>query len=124
MAKPAFVDVDVPKEIAEKVYQLIEIARDSGQLRKGTNETTKAIERSIAKLVVIAEDVEPPEIVMHLPVLCREKNVAYVFVPSKKELGTAAGIEVPTAAIGITNEGKGKKELEEVTRALKEIRKG
>jgi len=56
--------------VAEKTYQLVQIARDSGKLRKGTNETTKAIERGIAKLVVIAEDVEPPQVVAHLPILC------------------------------------------------------
>lgn len=121
-AKPGFVDVEVPKDLAEKVYEFIEIARDSGQIRKGTNEATKAIERGIAKLIIIAEDVEPPEVVMHLPPLCREKNITYVFVPSKKELGAAAGIEVQSAAIAVTSEGKGKKELEELQRRIVDLR--
>lgn len=121
--KKPFVDLDVSKEVAEKVYELVEIVRDSGQLKKGTNEATKAIERGVAKLVVIAEDVDPPEIVMHLPLLCKEKGAAYVFVPSKKELGAAAGIEVQTAAIAVTDEGKGKKELEDITKKIKDLRK-
>lgn len=123
MAKKPFMDFDVPKEVAEKVYEFVEMARDSGQIRKGTNEATKAIERGIAKLVVIAEDTEPPEIVMHLPPLCREKSIAYVFVPSKKELGAAAGIEVQSAAIAVTNEGKGKKDLDELLKKINSLKR-
>ena len=63
----SYVKFEVPEELKEKVLQAVEIARNSGKIKKGTNETTKAIERGIAKLVVIAEDVEPEEIVMHLP---------------------------------------------------------
>ena len=48
---------------------------------------TKAIERGNAKFVVIAEDVNPKEVVMHLPVLCDEKQVPYSYVATKKELG-------------------------------------
>ena len=60
MPKAFYAKFEVPKEIAEKAYQLVQVARDSGKLRKGTNETTKAVGRGIAKLVLIAEDVDPP----------------------------------------------------------------
>lgn len=123
MDKKKIIDFEVPKDVAEKAYELIEIVRDSGNVRKGTNETTKAIERGLAKLVVIAEDIEPPEIVMHLPPLCKEKEVACITVPSKQELGTAAGIDVPTAAVCIADEGKGKKELEDLQKKIKELQK-
>lgn len=123
MAKKSFVSFEVPKDVAEKTYELVEIARDSGQIRKGVNETTKALERGLAKLVVIAEDVEPEEIVMHLPLLCKEKASSYIFVPTKQELGAAAGIDVPTAAVAITNEGKGKKELEDLLKKIKDLSK-
>ena len=58
-----------------KVLEAIEIARTSGKIRKGSNEATKAIEKGDAKLVVYAADVTPKEIVMHLPLLCKEKNI-------------------------------------------------
>ena len=58
----------------------------TGKIRRGTNETTKAIERGIAKLVIIAEDVTPPEVVAHLPLLCEEKKIPFIFVPTKEDV--------------------------------------
>jgi large subunit ribosomal protein L7Ae len=113
----------VPKEIVDKVYEILEIARTTGKLRKGTNETTKAIERGQAKLVIIAEDVNPPEIVMHLPPLCEEKGIDYVFVPSKNDLGSACGIEVSAASACITDAGEAKTALSELIKGLREIKK-
>lgn len=97
-----------------KVLELIEIARDTGKIKKGANETTKAIEKGEAKLVVYAGDVSPKEVVMHLPLLCKEKNVACVEVKSKEELGAAAGLGVGTSAVAIVREGEAKSGVEAV----------
>lgn len=97
--------------MTEKAYEAVELARASGKITKGTNEVTKAVERGKAKLVVIAKDVSPKEIVMHLPVLAKEKGIPCVEVPSREELGTAAGLGVPTAAVAITKEGEAKELL-------------
>ena len=94
------------KEIA---LQAIEVARNSGKIKKGTNEVTKALEKGIAKLVVYAKDIQPAEIVMHLPILAKEKNVPCVQVDSKEELGAAAGVGLGTASVAIVNEGEAKK---------------
>jgi large subunit ribosomal protein L7Ae len=109
-----FVKFETPKELSDKAYSVAEIARDSGKVKKGTNEVTKIIERGEAALVIMAVDVEPPEILAHIPALCDEKNVPYVYVPSKEELGKAIGLEKPTASIAIIDVGKGKKECEEI----------
>jgi large subunit ribosomal protein L7Ae len=122
MAAP-YVKVTVPKELADQAYQAVEMARDTGKLRRGVNEATKAIERGTAKLVVIAEDVTPPEVVAHLPILGDEKNAPYIFVPSKKELGTAAGIDVPTSAIAIIEGGNGKEIIEQIAKKMAELKK-
>ena len=84
MSKPYYVKFETPKDLVNAVYEAVRIAKQSGRVRKGTNETTKAIERGTSRLVVIAEDVEPPEVVAHLPILCEERNAAYIFVPSKQ----------------------------------------
>ena len=99
---------------ANKILEIIEIARETGKIRKGVNEVTKAVERGIAKLVVIADDVDPPEIVMHLQPLCDEKKITLVRVPSKVELGRAAGIDVGTTAIAVVEPGESQKALLEV----------
>ncbi len=117
------VKFEVPQELAEKVYQLFQIARETGKIKKGTNETTKAVDRGQAKLVAIAVDVDPPEIVMHLPALCEEKGVPYVYVPEKKRLGEACGIQVAAASAAIIDAGEGKQLLEEIVKAVEELKK-
>ena len=94
---------------AEKAYEAVELAKATGKIRKGTNEVTKALEKGEAKLVVFAKDVNPREIVMHLPLLAKEHKVPCVEVPSKEELGSAAGIARPASAIVITDLGEAKK---------------
>ncbi|MEW6222883.1 MAG: 50S ribosomal protein L7Ae [Candidatus Hadarchaeota archaeon] len=123
MAKPIYVRFEVPKELSEKVYGAVEKARDTGKLRRGTNEVTKAVERKQAALVVMAEDVEPPEVVAHLPALCDEKAVPYVYVPSKRELGVAAGIEVGSAAIAIAEGGEAAETVNEIVEQVKALKK-
>lgn len=102
------------KENAEKALEAIELAKTSGKIKKGTNEVTKSIERGTAKLVVVAKDTTPPEIIMHIPLLAKEKGIPCVEVNSKEELGTAAGIGVPTAAIAIIAEGDAKNIIKEI----------
>ena len=101
-------------EIAEKALEAVEVAKNTGKIKKGTNEVTKALERGVAKLVVYAKDIQPQEIVIHLPVLAKEKNVPCIEVTSKEELGIAAGISVPTAAVAIVKEGDAKKLIAEL----------
>lgn len=124
MPKSMYVKFEVPKELADKAYQLVQVARDSGKVRKGTNESTKAIERAVAKLVLIAEDVDPPQVVAHLPILCEERKISYLFVPSKLELGRAAGIDVGCAAVSVLEGGEASKTLKELVDSTDQLRKG
>jgi ribosomal protein L7Ae-like RNA K-turn-binding protein len=100
----------------DKVYEAVELAKATGKLKKGTNETTKALEKGEAKLVVVAKDASPPEITMHLPLLAEEKGVPCVEVSSKEDLGAAAGIDVGTASVAITAEGEAKDLIKEITK--------
>lgn len=119
-----YVKFEVPGEIQEKILQLVETARVTGKIKRGTNETTKAVERGRAKLVVIAENVNPEEIVMHLPALCEEKNVPYVYVKTKEELGRAAGLDVSAASVAILEPGEGKTLLNEIVGWFSKVSKG
>ncbi|MGC8993339.1 MAG: 50S ribosomal protein L7Ae [Candidatus Aenigmatarchaeota archaeon] len=119
----AYVKFEPSEELIKKTLQLVEIANTTGKVKRGTNETTKAVDRGQAKLVVIAMDVEPEEIVMHLPPLCEEKGVPYTYVPSKIELGKAAGIEVQAASVAIIDVGEGSKLYDEVVKEIQKLRK-
>jgi len=123
MSRPYYVKFETPKDLVNAIYEAIRVAKQSGKVRKGTNETTKAIERGTSRLVVIAEDVEPPEVVAHLPILCEERNSAYVFVPSKQQLGQALGIDVPSAAACITDAGEGQHILEQIINSIAGFKK-
>jgi len=122
MAKPAFVKFEATKEIADSTLEAVVLAKSSGKIRRGVNEVTKALERGIAKLVIMAEDVTPEEILMHIPVLCDEKEVPYSYMSSKIELGKASGIEVPTSSIAIIEEGEAKKIIEDVAAKIKKLK--
>lgn len=92
-------------------YQIIEKAKKTGKIEKGTNEVTKAIERGTAKLVVYAADVEPKEIVQHLPILCKEKNIPCMEVDSKQKLGVSVGIPVSASSVVVIESGEAEAEI-------------
>lgn len=105
---------ELSKEKIDSVYELIEVAKATGKIKKGTNEATKAIEKGTAKLVAYAENISPAEVVMHIPLLCKDKGIPCFGVPNKEELGSAAGLAVPTGAVAVVDEGNGKKILAEL----------
>jgi len=124
MSKPFYVKFEVSKEIADAAYEALQISSKTGIVRKGTNETTKAIERDQAKLVVIAEDVDPPEVVAHLPLLCEERKIPYIFVPSKEKIGNAVGIDVSAASVCIVKEGDAAGLVREIVARIEQMKRG
>jgi large subunit ribosomal protein L7Ae len=122
MSKPYYVKFETPQDLVGAVYEAIRLAKQSGKVRKGTNETTKAIERGTSRLVVIAEDVEPPEVVAHLPILCDERNAAYIFVPSKQQLGVSLGIDVGSAAATILDAGEAQHIVDQVISSIATVK--
>ncbi len=100
----------------DNVLEAIEVAKTTGKIKKGSNEVTKAVEKGTAKLVAYAKDVEPKEIVMHIPLICKEKNVPCYEIATKEELGAAAGIEVGTAAVAVSEPGEAKKLIDELSK--------
>lgn len=115
----AYVKFEMPEDLVNTVYEAVEQTRDTGKLHKGTNEVTKIVERGQAVLVVMAEDIAPEEVLMHIPYLCEEKGIPFAYVPSKQELGRAAGLTVPTASVAITKPGKAKNLIEGLGDRLK-----
>ena len=93
-------------------YSIVEKARKTGKIEKGTNEVTKAIERGTAKFVAYASDVNPKEIVQHIPLLCREKKIPCHEVDSKQKLGIAAGISVSSSSVAVIEPGDSKTDID------------
>lgn len=118
MARPIYVRFETPSELADKALQLVQIASETGKVRVGTNEVTKSSERSEAKLVVMAEDVDPVEILVHIPMLCEEKRIPYLYVQKKQRLGQAAGLSKSAASVAIVEAGDAKALLEEIAQVF------
>ena len=124
VAKAYYVKFQVPTDLVSPIYEALRVAQQSGKVKKGTNEVTKAIERGISKLVIIAEDVEPPEVVAHLPILCEEHGIPYGFVPSKQELGKSLGIDVTSSAAAILDSGDAQHIVDQIVASLSQIKGG
>ncbi|MBN2155905.1 MAG: 50S ribosomal protein L7ae [Candidatus Lokiarchaeota archaeon] len=122
----SYVNIEVPDELKKKVTKFLSsiVKLDKKNIRKGINETTKYVERQKAKLVVIAGDVDPPQVVFHLPLICDEKNVPYVFVDTKDDLGKAADLSVGCSAIAVVNIPKEEESaLKDIASKVKSLKK-
>ncbi len=123
MARPIYVRFETPSDVADKALQLVQVASETGKIRVGTNEVTKSSERGEAKLVVMAEDVDPVEILVHVPMLCEEKRIPYLYVNKKQRLGQSAGLTKSAASIAIVEPGEAKALLEELTNVFPTLKK-
>ncbi len=93
---------ETPSDVADKIYELIR-ANSGGRIKKGSNEVTKSAERGTAQFVILAEDVNPPELLAHIPLICEEKGIPYGYVPSQEFLAKETGLPngVKTASIAL-----------------------
>lgn len=110
-------------ELTPKILDLVQQASNYKQLRKGANETTKTLNRGIAEFIVMAADSVPLEILLHLPLLCEDKNVPYIFVRSKQALGRACGVSRPVIACSVTvnRDSQLKSQIEAIQQAIERL---
>ncbi|EES99612.1 Ribosomal L7Ae/L30e/S12e/Gadd45 family protein [Giardia duodenalis assemblage B] len=86
---------------SKRIYELVDLAKNSRSISRGMNEVTKALNKGKARLVVLSADALPLELVLHLPEVCEDKGIAYIFVPSRQELGRSVGISRQAVAVAI-----------------------
>ncbi|TFG22347.1 MAG: 50S ribosomal protein L7ae [Promethearchaeota archaeon] len=122
----SYVKFKVPDKLKDSIKSILNAIADTkdSKIRKGMNEVTKSIERGQAKFVVMAEDVSPPEILYHVPILCEERNIPYAYVSSKKNLGNAAKLNIGASSIAIDNVGTGnEKILDDIIKQIGALKK-
>ncbi len=105
MEKESYIRFETPESLEKNVLDLVENSFRNGKIKKGTNEVIKSIERGESKLIIIAEDVSPPEVVYYLPALCDERKVPFVYVKKRADLGSRVGI-ASAASISVVDFGK------------------
>lgn len=87
-----------------------ETASKVKHVRRGVKEVSKSIRKGEKGFVVIAGDISPMDVISHLPVLCEDHNIPYVFVSSKEQLGEASSTKRPTSVAMVVYGGKSKDE--------------
>ncbi len=118
-----YVKFEAPESLVKDALDFVENSYRSGKIKKGTNEVVKSIERGEAKVVVIAEDVSPPEVVFYLPVLCEERKVPYTYVKNKNDLGLKVGI-ASAASIAVVDYGKNEDAYKDLISSIENAKSG
>ena len=104
---------ETPKDVQDSVYELVKlVGSGEGRLKKGSNEVTKAAQRGTAQMIVMAENVNPAELLAHIPLICKEKKIPFIYVEDQAYLAEAAGMSsgAKTAAIALMEVSKGAQE--------------
>lgn len=90
----------------KRAHKLVKKAAAVKHLRRGVKEVVKGLRKNESGLVILAGDIYPVDVISHLPILLEEKNIPYIFVPSKQDLGAAASTKRPTSCVLIKTPGK------------------
>ncbi|KAK9493696.1 50S ribosomal protein L30e-like protein [Lipomyces doorenjongii] len=94
-----------PKKLNKKVMKTVKKAAKSKHIKRGVKEVVKSLRKGDKGLVVIAGDISPADVISHIPVLCEDNSVPYLFVPSKEDLGSAGATKRPTSCVMVVPGG-------------------
>lgn len=93
------------KKLNKKVLKTVKKASKAKHVKRGVKEVVKALRKGEKGLVIIAGDISPPDVISHIPVLCEDNSVPYLFIPSKEDLGSAGATKRPTSCVMIVPGG-------------------
>ncbi|KAJ3129686.1 snoRNA-binding protein [Nowakowskiella sp. JEL0407] len=113
------------KKLTKKILKTVKKSAKAKVVKRGIKEVVKSLRKGKKGIVVLAGDISPIDVLTHLPVLCEDNQVPYIYVPSKEELGHAGSTKRPTSCMMLMEEGKkndevkeGYKEVEEEVREM------
>lgn len=90
------------KKTTKKLHKLVKKASQAKFVRRGVKEVVKALRKGNKGFCIIAGDISPIDVVVHLPIMCEDRRIPYFYVPSKLDLGAAASTKRPTSCILVT----------------------
>ncbi|XP_057517393.1 H/ACA ribonucleoprotein complex subunit 2-like protein [Amaranthus tricolor] len=120
------------KKLCKRTYKLIRRAAEQKCLKRGVKEVVKSIRRGHKGICVIAGNISPIDVITHVPILCEEADIPYVYVPSKEDLASAGATKRPTCCVLVLNKpSKGelsqedqeklKSESDQITSEIREL---
>ncbi|GLT44119.1 hypothetical protein SLA2020_180340 [Shorea laevis] len=87
------------KKLCKRALKLVRKAAEHKCLKRGVKEVVKSIRRGHKGFCVIAGNISPIDVITHVPILCEEADIPYVYVPSKEDLATAGATKRPTCCV-------------------------
>ncbi|KAL4185598.1 hypothetical protein AMTRI_Chr10g6790 [Amborella trichopoda] len=87
------------KKLCKRTLKLVRRASESKCLRRGVKEVVKSIRHGNKGLCVIAGNISPIDVITHVPILCEESDIPYIYVPTKEELANAGSTKRPTCCV-------------------------
>ena len=107
-------------DMSKKLLKLVRKGMKDKLVKRGVKETVKALRKGTAGMVIIAADISPIDVLSHLPVMCEEKQVPYIYVKSRAEVGEACKTKRPTSCVLICKPDKKSENYDE----FKDLNKG
>ncbi|KAI8564139.1 hypothetical protein RHMOL_Rhmol03G0158800 [Rhododendron molle] len=102
------------KKLSKRIFKLVRRAAGHKCLKRGVKEVVKSIRRGNKGLCVIAGNISPIDVITHVPILCEESDIPYIYVTSKEDLASAGATKRPTCCVLVlTKPAKGELPQEE-----------
>uniref|UniRef100_A0A7S0VCD9 H/ACA ribonucleoprotein complex subunit 2 n=1 Tax=Polytomella parva TaxID=51329 RepID=A0A7S0VCD9_9CHLO len=116
------------EKLTKKVLKVARKASKRKQIRRGVKEVVKTLRKDPRGICLLAGDISPIDVLTHIPIVCEDHKIPYIFVPSKEDLGAAALSKRPTSCLLILPKGNGKggeddKDAKEFAASYSEIEK-
>ncbi|EPS73233.1 hypothetical protein M569_01524 [Genlisea aurea] len=87
------------KKLCKRTFKLVRRAAENKCLKRGVKEVVKSIRRGNKGICVIAGNISPIDVITHVPILCEEADIPYIYVPSKEDLANAGKTKKPTCCV-------------------------
>merc|ERR1712086_615987 len=111
-------------KLAKKLFKVIKKATKTKQVLRGVKEVVKAVRKGTKGVCVIAGNISPMDVISHLPMLCEDNDIPYIYVRSKEDLGAAGLTKRPTSRMLIAPSiKKGTEEPEGFSEVEKKVKK-
>ncbi|XP_074317109.1 H/ACA ribonucleoprotein complex subunit 2-like protein [Silene latifolia] len=87
------------KKLCKRTFKLVRRAAEHKCLKRGIKEVVKSIRRGSKGVCVIAGNISPIDVITHVPILCEDNDIPYIYVPSKEDLASAGATKRPTCCV-------------------------
>ncbi|XP_050734498.1 H/ACA ribonucleoprotein complex subunit 2-like protein [Eriocheir sinensis] len=112
------------KKLAGRIYKLIKKAsKHKTFLRDGLKDVQSRLKKGETGIVIFAGNVSPIEVMCHLPAICEEKAIPYIYTPSREDLGAAMGTKRGSLVVMVRENGEYQEAYDKVLDEINKVPK-